>query len=300
MNRFPIGVLAELTSMSTSTLRAWERRYGVPRSIRTQGGHRLYTAADVATVNRLNALRREGLSLRAAVHVLRSGKEPLPPESAVLNEALQLGGDDIWVGYHHYVVQAIRRFSLVELDACYTTLLALYSPQLVASRLLIPVLRTLGDRWDTHPGGIAEEHFFAAYVRNRLGGWLQHEYRSARGPQLVLTCLPGELHELGLLHFAIVLLTHGMRPLYLGPNLPFAEVAPIMRHVDCTAVVLSGTVVVPNTDLRAGLAALAKDVDVPVLVGGAVADRYADDLKRCGVIPSGSHYGKALDFIDNL
>jgi len=39
-----IGQLAERTGVSVETLRAWERRYGVLRPVRSRGGHRRYSA----------------------------------------------------------------------------------------------------------------------------------------------------------------------------------------------------------------------------------------------------------------
>jgi len=45
-----IGQLAERTGVSVETLRAWERRYGVLRPVRSRGGHRRYSAADVERV----------------------------------------------------------------------------------------------------------------------------------------------------------------------------------------------------------------------------------------------------------
>lgn len=298
MEHFSIGVLAELTGMSVSTIRAWERRYGVLSPGRTAGGHRLYTPADVALLNRLAALRREGYSLRHAVQALRSGKHAPTPEPAILNEASRLGEGDLWAGCQRYVLEAVRRFSFEELDACYTTVLALYPPAVVAERLLMPVLQALGDRWDTHPGGIAEEHFFTAYVRNRLGGRFLQERRNATGPQLLLACLPGEQHELGMLHFAIALMARGFRPLYLGPHLPLAEVAALVAQSECVGVVLSGTVVVPDPDLLADLASLRTHLDSPVFIGGAVSVQHGIDLQAAGPTPVGSHYGEAIAAIE--
>jgi len=57
-----IGQLAERTGVSVETLRAWERRYGVLRPVRSRGGHRRYSAADVERVmwliNRLTSGER--------------------------------------------------------------------------------------------------------------------------------------------------------------------------------------------------------------------------------------------------
>ena len=63
------------------TLRAWERRYGLPQPERTSGGHRLYSQRDVDTVKWLLARQREGMRIRGAVALWRGlqaeGRDPL-------------------------------------------------------------------------------------------------------------------------------------------------------------------------------------------------------------------------------
>lgn len=63
---FRIGEVARRTGMTTATLRAWERRYGVLAPVRTAGGQRLYSLADVARVARVRRLVRAGWSVAAA------------------------------------------------------------------------------------------------------------------------------------------------------------------------------------------------------------------------------------------
>ncbi len=51
-----IALVQRLTGVGVHTLRAWERRYGVPRPARTEGGQRLYTVDDVDLVKRMHGL----------------------------------------------------------------------------------------------------------------------------------------------------------------------------------------------------------------------------------------------------
>ncbi len=44
---FNMKVVVEETGIKPDTLRAWERRYGLPEPNRTQGGHRLYSQYDI-------------------------------------------------------------------------------------------------------------------------------------------------------------------------------------------------------------------------------------------------------------
>src|SRR5512138_2685637 len=74
------AVLKE-TGIAADTLRAWERRYGVPMPQRTPGGHRLYSQRDIHLIKWLLARQAEGLSISRAVKqwntLIESGEDPL-------------------------------------------------------------------------------------------------------------------------------------------------------------------------------------------------------------------------------
>jgi len=54
-NLYKIGAIAALTGLSTHTIRAWERRYGLELADRTEGGTRLYSDQ---SLERLKAIKR--------------------------------------------------------------------------------------------------------------------------------------------------------------------------------------------------------------------------------------------------
>ena len=79
------------------TLRAWERRYGLPQPKRTAGGHRLYSQRDIDTLKWLVARQNEGMSISRAVELWNRLKEegqdplhapefaPVPPVEAIIS-----------------------------------------------------------------------------------------------------------------------------------------------------------------------------------------------------------------------
>ncbi|HBM3251780.1 TPA: MerR family transcriptional regulator, partial [Klebsiella oxytoca] len=44
---YSIGEFAQLCGINATTLRAWQRRYGLLKPQRTDGGHRLYSDDDI-------------------------------------------------------------------------------------------------------------------------------------------------------------------------------------------------------------------------------------------------------------
>ena len=66
---FAISVAAAMVSMEIQNLRVYERR-GLLRPDRTEGGTRLYSADDVARLERIRDLLAEGLNLAGVARVL--------------------------------------------------------------------------------------------------------------------------------------------------------------------------------------------------------------------------------------
>ena len=66
---YNLSAVLQETGLKADLLRAWERRYDLPKPCRTQGGHRLYSAYDIEVIKWLVARQTEGLSIsRAADH----------------------------------------------------------------------------------------------------------------------------------------------------------------------------------------------------------------------------------------
>ena len=78
---FNIKAVVAQTGLNPATIRAWERRYGLPKPQRTRGGHRQYSQRDVDMLNWLIARQEEGMSISHAVELWNSeldmGRDPL-------------------------------------------------------------------------------------------------------------------------------------------------------------------------------------------------------------------------------
>jgi DNA-binding transcriptional MerR regulator len=72
---YNLKVVLKETGLKADTLRAWERRYGLPEPKRSSGGHRLFSQRDIETLKWLMARQEEGLSISRAVDLWRSMEE---------------------------------------------------------------------------------------------------------------------------------------------------------------------------------------------------------------------------------
>ena len=81
--RFRINRVAETTGIPEATLRAWERRYHVPKPSRTPSGYRIYSADDVAQVRKMRELCDAGISpADAAKEILLAGGGAKPSKES--------------------------------------------------------------------------------------------------------------------------------------------------------------------------------------------------------------------------
>jgi len=283
---FAIRVLSERTGVGTSTLRAWERRYGLLTPERTPKGHRLYSEKDVKLVEHILVLLEEGHSLSAIARQIKQGLASVEDDDRE-NQA------GVWAHYLADNLQAIYDFSTERVEAIYNEASSLYPVDMVTERLIEPTLTELGNNWQLRERGIGEEHFYASWVRNRLGARFHHAYSQATGARILLACVPGSHHELGLMLFAISALTRGYRVLYLGADLPLDQVSSVVAQSGSRAVVLA-----TRSDLddatQSQLAKLSTSLEVPVMLGGMGSDRALPAFEAVGGIRLGSRISIAL------
>jgi DNA-binding transcriptional MerR regulator/methylmalonyl-CoA mutase cobalamin-binding subunit len=280
---FPIRTVSTLTGVNPITLRAWERRHGLIRPTRTATGHRVYTRADIDTVRRILALVDSGVTIGHVSEALAAQARTAPATD-----------EGPWVRARVQMVDAISRFDEARLETLYNELLAVHTIEEVTARLLLPLLVDLGQRWDNHPGGIAEEHFFGLYMRIKLGARLHHRSRAVVGPKLVAACLPGEHHEIGLLLFALAAHEQGYRMVLLGANMPLDQLAYAAQRTQAAGIVLSSSIEMPVSLHTQALPTLVRDVAVPVFVGGPTSVHQQQELSAAGAIPLGTDITRGL------
>ncbi len=253
---FRIGELSRRAGVSVELLRAWESRYGLVEPQRTAGGFRLYSDRDETRVRRMRALLRQGRSAaQAARDVLdedgRTRRTKLVPDGLMtaIDEAL-LAFDE--PGAHDALD---RLFSTVNLEVA-------------LQDAILPELRSIGDRWAAGAVSVAQEHFSSTLIRGRLLG-LARGWDRGRGRRAVLACMPGELHDIGLIAFGIVLHRQGWRILYLGQDTPIGTAAATARRARADALVLVAL------EARRFRAVTDEALDLPrgatVAIGGAGA-----------------------------
>jgi DNA-binding transcriptional MerR regulator len=157
-----IGELSRRLGVSDHVLRAWERRYGLLRPVRSAGGFRLYSETDLERVRRMQDHLARGLSAaeaaRAAIAEERAAPPAPDPGPGHLAEASRA------------LATALDEFDEPAAQAVLDRLLSTLTVELVIREVLLPYLRELGERWRRGVVSVAQEHFASSVVRERLAG----------------------------------------------------------------------------------------------------------------------------------
>ncbi len=290
--RHPIKVVARRTGLTPDVIRAWEKRYQAVIPGRTKSGQRVYTDADV---ERLVLLARAvGMGRRigevAAFPTARL-QELVREDEAALAAAPRVPGrvtvrDDSTAEFLRRSLDAVQGLDEHDLDRTLSAAAVVLTPLALRRKVLLPLLTTVGDRWQQGTLRVAHEHMASALVRSFLGTVRNGHNLPAHAPNLIVTTPAGQLHELGALMVASSASEAGWRVTYLGPNLPAEEIAAAARQKQSRAVALS--VVYPADDPRLHeeflkLRRFLGD-DVAILVGGQASGAYAKVLEQIGAL----------------
>ena len=135
----------------------------------------------------------------------------------------------------------------------------------VLREVVLPYLADLGQRWERGTVSVAQEHFASNVIRGRLAG-LARGWGNGNGPRAVLACPPGELHDLALMVFGIVLNRTGWRIDYLGTNTPVEELTGAVEGRRPDLIVLAATLPETLEPLTAQLTVLARHA--PLVLAG--------------------------------
>ncbi len=255
-----IGELSRRLGVSDHVLRAWESRYGLLRPVRSAGGFRLYSEADALRVGRMQAHLARGLSAaEAAREALGEDSEArgdLPSAASELPAALR---------------RALDAFDEPSAQAVLDRLVTDLSVAAMLREVVLPYLTELGSRWERGTASIAQEHFASNVIRGRLAG-LARGWGNGHGPRAVLACPPGELHDLALMSFGIVLNRTGWRIDYLGASTPVEELTRTVEATHPALVVLAATRPENLDPLASQLTGLARCVPLALAGPGATAE----------------------------
>lgn len=275
---FNMKVVVQETGLTPDTLRAWERRYGMPRPERTEGGHRLYSQYEIDMLKWLIVRQEEGLSISNAVDLWRrleaEGQDPLlmSPELTAARTAP--------VGPEPISGETLIKLRTAWIDACLNfdeqsagrllaQAFAMFPLETVCFELLQQGLHQVGQGWYEGSVSVQQEHFASALALRQLNA-LFGSIATVRGKErLLIACPPKEQHTFSLLLLALLFRRRNWNVVYLGANVPAERLETAIQAINPEMVILAAQTLYTAGTLREVAASLRQD-NVPLGFGGAV------------------------------
>ena len=299
----PIQIVARRTGLSADVIRAWEKRYRVVEPVRTEGGRRLYSDADVA---RLQLLARATLSGRSIGEV--AGLAPDTLAALVRADAATTAHATATTAAHaaataaprrgpppadasareqvEACVEALERFDITELDAALRRASVALSAEVYLDTLVVPFWDAVLERVRAGTLRAAHEHLALRALRRALDRVVEAASSPLAPHDLVVTTPSGQSQELGALLVTATAAAEGWRAIYVGPGVPAEAIADTTAQLGARAVTVSlGTAgsdrAIPR-ELRRLRALLPQDV--AILIEGAAADAHRGVLREIDAV----------------
>ncbi len=301
MSKYRIQTVAQLTGLSSALIRAWEARYRLVQPERTPAGYRLYSDEDVAVLLGAQRLVRQGM---APMQIAQ-----LPKDQIIQGQRLQLVQDAAPADDPasqltpaqdrtnlrqpvssaeriDRIVTAFGNFDRDLADALISAPLRTMPTEQVCRDLLLPLLFEVGDRWHRGELSVSAEHFGTTLIRNKLMSLIDELRQSERRFRVLCACPPGDLHEMGLLLFALEATIQGWEAIYLGANVPIGDLLQTARKLKPTLVGLSFVLRKEPMELRAQLAEIMAGLQgvAPLLVGGSGLRGQTEVVRSVGCL----------------
>ena len=213
---------ARRLGVAPATLRSWERRYGIAPSRHTAGGHRRYAPADIARLQVMQRLIRDGVppaeAARAALSTPDDRATPVPPARS------SGGGRVLALPRRPRATRGLARSAIaLDASACQHAMTASLADQGAVStwdELVRPVLAAIGDRWERTGQGVEAEHTFSAIAYGALSAHAARLTRAINDRPVLLASVADELHDLPLVALRAALADRGVRCHLIGARTP--------------------------------------------------------------------------------
>ncbi len=237
----PIAVVAERTGLSQDVLRAWERRYAAVRPARDPGGQRQYTSADIRRLVLLQAATRAGRSIGSVaalpsdqIAALVEGDVAARERSAPPAMESPASSETVDEAFAHS--RALDASALDETLRRAATAMGMTS---FIETVAAPLLRRVGDEW--HAGRLAppQEHLVSAVLHDIIVATMRAFPQRSGAPKLLVATLAGDRHAIGAALVGAASALEGWNVLYLGADLPAADIADAARTAGVRIVAVS-------------------------------------------------------------
>ncbi|WP_455351853.1 MerR family transcriptional regulator [Streptomyces sp. SYSU K217416] len=244
------GEVARRLGVAPTTVRSWDRRYGIGPDLHTGGKHRRWKAADVARLERMCALTTTGMPPAEAARLAREDPHdgvvlaapqpatPPPPRRGGTRGRARTGLQLSDARQEcRGLARAAVRLDAVALDQLLDAVIADYGLVAAWHEVIMPTLQAVGRKWESSGEKYVEvEHFLSWHVTGALRRSAPPAATAGPGRTTLLACVPGENHTLPLEVLAAALAERGLPVRMFGAALPVEALVESIRRTGPAAV----------------------------------------------------------------
>lgn len=268
MNVFTIKDIENLSGVKAHTIRIWEQRYNFLKPRRTETNIRYYSNEELKIILNIALLNKFGYKIShinkmdvGEIHKkLSTLSHYQAQQERIINELIALMVDLEVDSFEELLGSQIRDKGVEK----------------IISDIIFPFLERIGILWITNNINPAQEHLVTNIIRQKIVVGIETAVSRVQSNKVALLFLPeGEFHELGLLYVYYLLKNNGVKVLYLGADVPVADLEFIVKAKKVDYLYTHLTTVANNFNIEKFMHNVAsKAGEIPVMISGPLTVAY--------------------------
>ncbi len=263
---YSIKEISILSGIKAHTIRIWEKRYNMFSPARTDTNIRRYSDSDLKLALNASLLINMGYKISRIANmseeeissIVSKGNKytsPPPVPESLFISAINLDKES----FLQKITETVEQKGL----------------EWTFENLVVPFQKRIGLLWLAGTITPAQEHFATNILREFLIKSSFSIYAKSQKVDKILFFSPeGEMHEIGLLYFNSIASIEGYRTIYLGQNVPIADVIEVANKHKVKYLFTSITMALPQEKLNELFSTLSKSIpNVKVLATGYLIEQ---------------------------
>lgn len=216
MNAFTIRDLENLSGIKAHTIRIWEQRYSFLKPKRSSTNIRYYDSEELKTLLNVSLLNKYGFKISQ----IDKMEAVMMKEKILSLSSIEAKQERMINDLLHAMIDFDSRAFELTIDHHIQT----HGVDLAIRTLIFPFLHRIGILWMTDHVRIAHEHLVSNIIRRKILVGIETTPNTPSNGKTVVMFLPdGEHHEIGLIYVHYLLKVQGLNVIYLGSDVPVAE-----------------------------------------------------------------------------
>ncbi len=281
---YNLKAVVQQTGLKPDTLRAWERRYGLPNPQRAESGHRLYSAHDVEVIQWLMERQQEGMSIGRAVdlwnQLAANASDPLDSQGLNGNGSSIVDTQPIAEAMPSSHAESLRQqwvtaclqFDEQSAEDALSQAFSLFPVETVCLSVLQAGLAEIGAGWHRGKITVQQEHFASELAMRRLESLLSAMPAPHKRGRILIGCPAEEDHTFPPLLLSVLLRRHGYDVVYLGANVPLRSMEVTINATRPKLVIMTAQQLYTAASLI-GMALLLEQRRITLAFGGLIFNR---------------------------